>query len=111
MAKLTGHEAIKFAKLTGQALNKYTDPTEEAREGLTVAEAEQVAMEDPGLIWIDAPRFGFEARTKDGRWSREAAGEQDASNYLDTREAAEAELPRLAEALGCSIDDVRVVEV
>ena len=57
-----------------------------------------------------APRYGFEARTSDG-WSAEAAGQQDASNYLPTREAAEVEVPALAATLGCDVDDVRVVEV
>lgn len=50
--KLTGTEAIKYAEKHGLALNKYTDPTEEAREGLTVEEAQAVAKEDPSLIWI-----------------------------------------------------------
>lgn len=54
--------------------------------------------------------FGFEAFC-DGRWSTSAAGAQDRSNYFDTRESAEAELPNLARALGCDIDQVRVVEV
>lgn len=52
--------------------------------------------------------FGFESRI-DGRWSDTACGVQDRSNYLATREEAEAELPRLAEALGLDAADVRVV--
>lgn len=54
MAKVTGREAIELARATGRTLNKYTDPTEEAREGLSVEEAEQIAKEDPSLIWLDA---------------------------------------------------------
>lgn len=55
-------------------------------------------------------RYCFEALV-DGQWSREAAGQQDASNYPASREAAEAELPRLAETLECDVSEVRVVRV
>ena len=52
MKKLHGREAILYAERHGLALNKYADPTEGAREGLTVGEANDVASEDPDLIWI-----------------------------------------------------------
>ena len=52
--KLTGSKAIEYAEAHGLTLNKYTDPTEEAREGLSVDEARQIAREDPSLIWIEA---------------------------------------------------------
>lgn len=58
---------------------------------------------------IMAMRFGFEARTADGRWSAEAAGQQDASDTFATRSEAEAELPALAMSLACLPGDVRVV--
>ena len=48
----TGHNAIEYAKAAGLTLNKYADPTEGAREGLTVVEAREVAAEDPSLIWV-----------------------------------------------------------
>jgi len=51
--RLKGHEAIEFAATAGCTLNKYNDPTEDAREGLSVEEAEDVAAEDPNLIYID----------------------------------------------------------
>ena len=51
---LTGHAAIDHAIATGATLNKYADPTEPAREGLTVDEAREIASEDPLLIWIAA---------------------------------------------------------
>lgn len=54
MSKLTGQDAIDYAARTGAQLNKYDDPVEGAREGLTVAEAEDVAAEDPGLVWCEA---------------------------------------------------------
>lgn len=51
--RLTGADAITYAEANGLALNKHNDPTEGAREGLTVAEAKSVAREDPNLIWVD----------------------------------------------------------
>lgn len=50
---LTGTDAIRYAEQNGLTLSKYADPTEGAREGLTVDEARDVAAQDPGLIWID----------------------------------------------------------
>lgn len=51
---LSGYEAIEYAEANGLTLNKYNDPTEDAREGLTVAEARKIAAEDASLIWVDA---------------------------------------------------------
>jgi hypothetical protein len=56
MMTLSGYEAIEYAERHGLPLSKYNDPTEDAREGLTVAEARKVAAEDPGLIYIDDER-------------------------------------------------------
>lgn len=53
--KLTGYAAITYAEYSGQlTLNKYADPIEDAREGLSVEEARKIALEDPALIWIEA---------------------------------------------------------
>jgi len=61
---LTGHDAIDYAVAHHLPLNKYTDPTEGAREGLTVEEARRIAAEDPSLIWAAAHRaFGVEVGT------------------------------------------------
>lgn len=53
--------------------------------------------------------YGFETLS-DGTWSREACGEQNASNLFATREEAEAKLPDLAKALECAAEQVRVAE-
>lgn len=53
MKRLTGIEAIEHAETKGLTLNKYTDPVEEAREGLTPEEARRIAKEDPSLIYLD----------------------------------------------------------
>lgn len=52
-SRLTGYDAITYAECHGLTLSKYNDPLEEAREGLTVAEARQVAREDMSLIYLD----------------------------------------------------------
>lgn len=54
MAHLTGYDAIDYAEANGLTLAKYADPTEDAREGLTVAEAREIAREDPSLIYVPA---------------------------------------------------------
>lgn len=59
MSKLTGWEAIEYKKSNPDAeLNKYNDPIEEERFDLSFEEAEDVAREDPSLIWAEGP---FEA--------------------------------------------------
>tara|TARA_R100000655_G_scaffold6827_1_gene19149 strand:+ start:1564 stop:1944 length:381 start_codon:yes stop_codon:yes gene_type:complete len=54
---ITGQAAIDYAKRdrVHLTLYKYADPIEEARAGLTVEEAEEVAREDASLVWISAP--------------------------------------------------------
>lgn len=48
----TGNEAIELAEADSSiTLNKYNDPTEEAREGITIEEARQIAKEDVNLIY------------------------------------------------------------
>ena len=53
---LTGRDAITHAAAHGLTLSKYADPTEGARTGLSIAEAEEVALEDPSLIWVRGGR-------------------------------------------------------
>lgn len=50
---LTGHAAIAYARREGVSLAKRTDPTEGARDGLSVEEAEAIAAEDPSLVWLE----------------------------------------------------------
>ena len=57
MQRLHGTDAIDRARYTGKRLHKYTDPTEEARDDLTIEEAESIACVDAGLIWIDVKEF------------------------------------------------------
>lgn len=53
MTRLTAHDAIEYAAAHGLTLRKYADPAEDAREGLTVDEAREIAAEDPSLIYVD----------------------------------------------------------
>lgn len=50
--KLNGYEAINYAETNGLTLNKYNDPIEDARQGLTPEEARKIANQDPSLIYI-----------------------------------------------------------
>lgn len=48
---IRGYEAIKLAEKYDVELHKYADPTEDARDDLSIDEARDVAREDPTLIW------------------------------------------------------------
>jgi hypothetical protein len=51
--RLTGFDAIEYAEKQGLRLNKHPDSLSGPRIGLTIAEAEAIATEDPDLIWLD----------------------------------------------------------
>ena len=51
--RLTGFEAIEYAEKESLPLNKAEDHIDEAREGLSIGEAEAIATEDPDLIWLE----------------------------------------------------------
>ena len=51
---LYGDEAIAYAMKHDLYVNKYADPTEEARDYVQHDEAMEIAAVDPGLIWIEA---------------------------------------------------------
>ncbi len=53
--RLTGFAAIEFAEKHNLRLKKHGDPVDGPRGGLTVAEAEAIADEDEGLIYLDVP--------------------------------------------------------
>lgn len=53
--RLTGFEAIEYAEKEGLKLNKRADHIDEARSGLTIAEAEAIATDDPDSIWLNVP--------------------------------------------------------
>jgi hypothetical protein len=53
--KLIGYDAIEFAEKEGLTLNKAADRIDAGRHGLSIAEAEAIAAEEPDLIWLDVP--------------------------------------------------------
>ena len=81
---ITGQAAIDHAESQNLTLNKYADPIEEARAGLTVEEAEEVAREDASLIWINVQ--GAEAEAKE--WAVEIVemmSAEDVASFDDNR--------------------------
>lgn len=69
--------AIARAVSEGRRLCSYESPTEEAREGLTAAEAEKIAAEDPGLVRVEADR------ARDARLASELTREGQAQGEYD----------------------------
>jgi len=53
--RLTGFAAIEYAETHGLTLSKKADRVDGPQTGLTVAEAEALAAEDEGLIYLDVP--------------------------------------------------------
>ncbi len=53
MTRISGYDALHYAEEQGLLLNKYADPTEDAREGLDIYEAREVASEDASLLYLD----------------------------------------------------------
>jgi len=53
--RLTGFAAIEYAEKHNLRLSKRSDRLDRPAEGLTVPEAEALATEDEGLIYLDVP--------------------------------------------------------
>ena len=53
--RLTGFGAIEFAEKHNLRLKKHGDAVDGSARELTVAEAEAIADEDEGLIYLDVP--------------------------------------------------------
>jgi hypothetical protein len=53
--RLRGFAAIEYAEKEGMTLNKKADPIDQPVTGLTIAEAEAIAADDPDLIYLDVP--------------------------------------------------------
>lgn len=61
MTTLTGHDAIAHAARTGAPLHKHADPVDGGRV-VTPDEAREIAREDAGLVWCEAPAVAVGAR-------------------------------------------------
>ncbi len=53
--RLKGFDAISYAEREGLKLHKVGDHIDPAQDGLTIAEAEAIATDDPELIWLEVP--------------------------------------------------------
>jgi DnaK suppressor protein len=67
--RLTGFGAIEFAEKEGLKLNKLGDSIDEAAEGLSIAEAEAIASDNPDLIWLEiaSDEYGVRKNMRPGR--------------------------------------------
>jgi len=67
--RLTGFEAIEIAEKEGLKLNKLGDSIDEAAYGLTIAEAQAIASDNPELIWLEiaADDYGVRKNMRPGR--------------------------------------------
>lgn len=100
MKTLIGLDAIEFAEKHGLRLSKYADPTEDAREGLTVEEAREIAREDASLIYIKA----------DGITYREAVEQLRAlvgDDVIYSDGASDWELDNLLDSMDDELDEIR----
>lgn len=57
--RLVGFDAIEFAEKEGLTLNKRADAIDGSRNGLSIAEANAIAVEDPDLIWLDVREAAY----------------------------------------------------
>lgn len=62
--RLTGFEAIEFAEKEGLTLNKAADAIDDERSGLSIAEAEAIASDNPEQIWLVVPRDDYYGERK-----------------------------------------------
>src|SRR3954454_16954784 len=53
--RLTGFDAIEYAEKAGLVLHKNPGSIDGGADGLTIAEAEAVADDDPDSIWLEVP--------------------------------------------------------
>jgi hypothetical protein len=95
--KLSSHEAIEYAEANGLTLSKYEDPIEDAREGLTPAEARKIASEDPSLIYLE--------RESMIEQERRTAGTEDSMNTLNI---SRADLTKIESLSGEQLAAVRI---
>ena len=68
--RLTGFEAIEFAEKEGLTLSKEADAVDDAVDGLTIAEAEAIAADNPEAIYLvvsETEYYGERKNMKPGR--------------------------------------------
>lgn len=98
--RLSGYGAIEYAERHGMELSKYSDPVEDAREGLTVEEAREIAREDPNLIHLDVEEMDYYIDEADmgAEWDLGADGVREVAEAM-TDILAERHVPVVVRAL------------
>jgi hypothetical protein len=112
MSKVTGMQAIEMAERDGLTLNKYADPTEGARDGLSIEEAREIAKEDPELIYLDRPEIKINVLRDGGEWfaARWIDGVYDGCDSLEIDDDASTDdALTAAEHIPLSVDGPRVI--
>jgi hypothetical protein len=62
--RLTGFDAIEYAEKEGLTLNKAADAVDDEVRGLSIAEAEAIATDNPDLIWLNVPEEDYYGQQK-----------------------------------------------
>lgn len=102
---LYGYDAIAYAEAHDMTLAKTADPTEGAREGVSVGEARQIATQDSSLLSLSLPWHTVRLHIVGLREEAIAAGDDDQVESCDDAMAGdEDEVTRcmavICEALG-----------
>lgn len=102
---LWGLDAIAYAEAHGLAVAKANDPTEDAREGVSVDDAREIARQDASLIYVEVPWNTVRQHIAGLREEAAAAGDEDQVEICDDALAGdEDEIARcmavICEALG-----------
>lgn len=80
---LYGRDAIAYAEAHDMTLAKASDPTEGAREGVSVDEARQIATQDSGLLSLSLPWHTVRQHIVALRDEAIAAGDDDQAESCD----------------------------
>ncbi len=83
---IKGNAAIEMAVEKGLTLNKYADPTEGARSGLSVEEARELAKQDPSLVYLTVEMTTFTITTECGSDDIDATSANEAAAKFAARE-------------------------
>ncbi len=96
---LTGLAAIECAERTGASINKHADPTEGAREGLSIDDAREIAREDASLLWVRVTA-STPLRCVSDTYDQDGGTYDDVADFLRMCDACFGERPDLTEHSG-----------
>ena len=104
--KLSGYEAIEYAEEHGLLLNKYSDPIEGARKGLSTDEAREIAREDDTLIYVEhvPDREQSERKATEKQYYVIWSGEGEQASKRELKHVTEQGIKRILTRERCSGD-------